>query len=424
MKEKLKKLTNIFKNRYFYYIIAFLLMLLLSIFDLKEKLNDQGITSNKYLIGIAIIGIVIFIIFLIIIKFIKHKKLSHHIVFAIIALTFGSMYLVGSPLFTGSDEHNHYYRIYEITTGNFITPVQENDIVGDQFSKYLNRYEMMSDVSETKPTESEFLNKLSHHALLDRVSSQSNQIGFLNDFIFGLMIAGALEHEYIVPSDVKGKYLDITITALATASSERRNKLYSILSSTIAKETPQRKLNASIILLKSIQGSYESEYFDGIYFGEKISIINSDTFKNSIFTNCVFNNCEINTDAFKTCQFYNCSFYNVKIVIGETLDCELIFLSCTGHQRFAEAAYRENKKVEHIVDYERTVLEQYWKPGYDMAEPRRAYQTLLRGVAQSDKMAVAEAIDSLTKKGILIKKARVIELNFEKMEEIKKIIHR
>ena len=59
-----------------------------------------------------------------------------------------------------------------------------------------------------------------------------------------------------------------------------------------------------------------------------------------------------------------------------------------------------------------------------MAEPRRAYQTLLRGVAQSDKMAVAEAIDSLIKKGILIKKARVIELNFEKMEEIKKIIHR
>ncbi len=137
MKEKLKKLTNIFKNRYFYYIIAFLLMLLLSIFDLKEKLNDQGITSNKYLIGIAIIGIVIFIIFLIIIKFIKHKKLSHHIVFAIVALTFGSMYLVGSPLFTGSDEHNHYYRIYEITTGNFITPVQENDIVGDQLPESL-----------------------------------------------------------------------------------------------------------------------------------------------------------------------------------------------------------------------------------------------------------------------------------------------
>lgn len=306
---------------------------------------------------------------------------------------------------------------------DFIKAMLE-DIVGDQFSKYLNRYEMMSDVSENKPTESEFLNKLSHHALLDRVSSQSNQIGFLNDFIFGLMIAEALEHDYIAPSDVKGKYLDITITALSTASSERRNKLYSILSSTIDKETPQRKLNASIILLKSIQGSYESEYFDGIYFGEKVSIINSGTFKNSIFTDCVFNNCEINTDAFKTCQFYNCSFYNVKIVVGETLDCELIFLSCSGHQQFAEAAYRENKKVEHIVDYERTVLEQYWKPGYDMAEPRRAYQTLLRGVAQSDKMAVAEAIDSLIKKGILIKKARVIELNFEKMEEIKKIIHR
>ena len=177
-------------------------------------------------------------------------------------------------------------------------------------------------------------------------------------------------------------------------------------------------------MLKSIQGSYESEYFDGIYFGEKVSITNFGTFRNSIFTDCVFNKCEINTDAFKTCQFYNCSFYNVSIVAGETHDCQLIFLSCSGHQQFAEAAYRENKKVENIVDYERTVLEQYWKPGYDMAEPRRAYRTLLRGVAQTDKMAIWEAIESLIKKNILIKKVRVIELNFEKMEEIKKIIHR
>lgn len=302
--------------------------------------------------------------------------------------------------------------------------VMLEEIVGDRISVYLSRYEMMGDVSETKPSESEFLNKLSHHALLDRVSSQNNQIGFLNDFIFGLMIVGALEHQYILPADVKGKYLDIAITALATASAGKRKSLYSILSATIANETPQRKLNASIILLKSIQGSYEGEYFDGIYFGEKIIIENPDTFKNSIFTDCVFNKCEINTDAFKTCQFYNCSFYDVKIVPGVTSNCELIFLSCSGHQQFAEAAYRENKIVENIVDYERTVLEQYWKPGYDMAEPHRAYQTLLRGVAQSEKMQVSEAIESLIKKQILIKKARVIELNFEKMEEIKKIIHR
>lgn len=297
-------------------------------------------------------------------------------------------------------------------------------IVADQLPVYLGRYEMMTDVSETKPSESEFLTKLSHHALLDRVSSQSNQIGFLNDFIFGLMIVQALERRCLLPSDVKGKYLDLAITALSAASAEKRNKLYGILSSTIAKETPQRKLNASILLLKSIQGSYESEYFDGIYFGEKISIVQPGTFKNSIFTDCVFNGCEINTDAFKTCQFYNCSFYNVQITAGKTLDCELIFLSCYGHQPFAQAAYREAKKVETGVDYERTVLEQYWKPGYDMAEPRRAYQTLLRGVPQSDKMAVSEAIASLIKKGILIERARVIELNFEKMEDIKRIIHR
>ena len=36
-----------------------------------------------------------------------------------------------SPLFTGSDEVNHYYRIYEITEGVFVTPTGENYSGGD-----------------------------------------------------------------------------------------------------------------------------------------------------------------------------------------------------------------------------------------------------------------------------------------------------
>ena len=146
MKEKLKKLPNIFKNKYFYYTVAFFLILLLAVFDLKEKLNNKGITSNKYILILTLIGVIIFVIFILITIFLKKKKPAHHVVFAILALVFGSMYLIGSPLFTGSDEHNHYYRIYEITNGNFVTPVVDNKIVGDKLPSSL--YETFTNNAE------------------------------------------------------------------------------------------------------------------------------------------------------------------------------------------------------------------------------------------------------------------------------------
>ena len=42
------------------------------------------------------------------------------------------MYIGCSPLFTGSDEQNHYYRIYEITDGKLVTPVHDNNAIGSR----------------------------------------------------------------------------------------------------------------------------------------------------------------------------------------------------------------------------------------------------------------------------------------------------
>lgn len=76
------------------------------------------------------------------------------------------------------------------------------------------------------------------------------------------------------------------------------------------------------------------------------------------------------------------------------------------------------------ADYERIVLEQFWKPGYDTAEPHRAYTSLLRGVSSNNHQSLVDAIKSLVDKGILVQKQRVYELNFEKMDVIRSIVKR
>lgn len=106
------------------------------------------------------------------------------------------------------------------------------------------------------------------------------------------------------------------------------------------------------------------------------------------------------------------------------MDCELTFLACTGHEVFASLARQAESVPNEDVNYERIVLEQFWKPGYDIAEPRRAYHSLLKGISSSNRQFVVDAIESLVKKNILIKKIRVYELNFEKMDVIRDIVER
>lgn len=299
-----------------------------------------------------------------------------------------------------------------------------SDIVSPKIEEYQKRYEMLPGSWESKPSEGEFLNKLSHHALLDRVSLQGNLIGFINEFIFGVMIAKAVVERKLSPTELQGKYLDIVITACAAYSYDKRKELYDIIASKLTEENAQRQINASMNLINSINGEYDSEYFDGIFFGNKLSFCTDVSFKNCIFSDCIFSDCDINTEAFSMCQFYNCSFYNNRISTGETLNCELIFLSCTGHEEFASAACRKDVTIVTSVNYERVVLEQFWKPGYEIAEPRRAFQTLVRGVAPDNRQPIVDAIEELVRKEILVKKLHVYEFNFEKMDLIREIVQR
>lgn len=67
-------------------------------------------------------------------------------------------------------------------------------IIEDDLDSLLERYEATVDISEI-PSEDEYLAKLSHHALLDRIPNTSDLIGFINDFIFGYLIADSIVHD-------------------------------------------------------------------------------------------------------------------------------------------------------------------------------------------------------------------------------------
>lgn len=287
---------------------------------------------------------------------------------------------------------------------------------------YLSRYHF----AETKPSEAEFINKLSHHALLDRVSLQKNQIGFLNDFIFGFLIAQAVVDCCLPPAELTGKYLDLAATAYAAENEGIRLDLYEVLKDLVPNDAIQRRINMTMCLKHSIEGHFRDSYLDGIEFIGDFHIETQMQFQNCVFSGCLFRNCTLHTSAFQTCQFYNCSFYEVTIVNSGAEDRELIFVSCVGHEEFSRASYPSSTPDtdNEEIDYERLVLEQFWKPGYENAEPRRADETLLRGIRPKDRPFISQAVDSLVRKDILSRRLHSFYLNFEKMGEIRTIVKR
>lgn len=301
------------------------------------------------------------------------------------------------------------------------------EITGFKIDEYINRYKSAQEFnSEEKiPSADEIINKLSHHALLDRTHDDKNRIGFINQYIFGLMISEAILRGELKVDELKGKYLDFSVSSFASYGKDKRVILYKSIKSAIDRSAYQNKLKYEIDLLDSANDTYKNAYFERFIFKRDTQILEENTFENCTFIDCTFKRCIISPKAFTGCQFYNCIFYNVEIV-DEPDDCGLMFFSCSGHEEFEKRANTHFEDCDESINYERIVLEQFWRPGAEWADTHRAYQTLFRGVSQGERQNVSDAIESLIRRNILskVKGQRAITLNKEKIDDIKTILDR
>lgn len=294
--------------------------------------------------------------------------------------------------------------------------------------QYLGRYEQSLGI-ENSPTEEEFLAKLSHHALLDRIPNTANLIGFINDFIFGFLIADFLLSRPISSknswSEIKEKYWDLMITAYSVCCDQKRNSLYMLLEDSGLHFSASMQLNADMLLKKRVCHVYKDEYFDSMQF-KNLNDIVSGSFTNCTFAYCIFDGCNISSDAFFECKFYSCQFYNITIDKRKVINCSLIFSNCSGADELNKAANQTPTFVPVTEQeiYEKKVLEQYWRPGSDHADRRRVFDTLFKGYNQQDYPGISDAIDRLCSEGVLLRKNYCIELNFSQMNKIKSILGR
>lgn len=291
-------------------------------------------------------------------------------------------------------------------------------MIGDIEERYAVRFS-----SEDRPTDDEFVMKLVNHALLDRVTNTTNKIGFINEFIFGLFIGESIVKGKIKEESLGNKYISIAVTAYCVKSDENKIKLYERVASQLAKTTPEFRLATEVKLLGRIDSDYAGIYiednrFCGVVFDDR------NRFTHCTFNQCVFFDCKILPSTFTGCTFVNCRFYNIEILGQIAIDeIGIVFSNCVGSDAFGVIV--EDRPLANVgQNYEKLVLEQYWKPGYEQAELRRTYRTLFRGTQTSDQQGVADAINSLKQQGYLTERSHCLELNFNFINEIKGILGR
>lgn len=124
----MKTIGIFFKKNYKFLFILFFILLynLLSYYELCSNSNDM---SNKFkILFLIFIALVDFIILFFLFVFKKRETLTFERKYLIIGFFIGMVYLIAIPVMKGTDEAQHFYRAYQISSGNIVINDVDKDV--------------------------------------------------------------------------------------------------------------------------------------------------------------------------------------------------------------------------------------------------------------------------------------------------------
>ena len=140
-------------------IIFLLFCFSLFLFDF---LKTEHYMSTYIIFGIVSIVVVI-LIFLFFKKFKTIKKENYHKFYIVLVMVIGILYIFLAPIYMGSDERSHFYRVYEITEGHLITSadkVGRLTVMPRSLNKAYNGYDDENKVFKGTITYKDSINKI------------------------------------------------------------------------------------------------------------------------------------------------------------------------------------------------------------------------------------------------------------------------
>ncbi len=215
-------------------------------------------------------------------------------------------------------------------------------------------------ISEEKPSMEDLVETLSNHVFLDR--KPNGNIGFVNDFIFGLLVGDNLilkkyEEYYpkigdILPQDFASK----AVQSFKIQSYDRRILLFEEFNSSHFNFDSKFFFNLEYSYLKKFSRKYNNLYIEDLDLNN-VSFEITEQFTECGFSNITFNNCEFKLKAFTNCTFHNCSFYDCQIEqYNEKKFNDFAVFACSTNNEFLKLL---DSYLDKIEETESTIVDDY-----------------------------------------------------------------
>ncbi len=221
------------------------------------------------------------------------------------------------------------------------------EIIKDYNLKILSK--SLSDyVADERPSIDDLVDTLSNHVFLDRKAN--GLTGFVNDFIFGLLIGDNLVqnkfqeyyHDFykIIPQDFSDKCVQV----YKIHDNYKQMELWNIFNSHPFNYTSEFYFEIDLSFKHQFVRDYNELMITDRTFNE-IVFTSENSFINCLFSSVTFNNCKFNIAIWHGCTFQNCNFYDCEIISNEIENSfnDFALFACNDNNNFISTASNKLK---------------------------------------------------------------------------------
>lgn len=281
------------------------------------------------------------------------------------------------------------------------------------FIKDYNQPLLLNSLKSYKPDErpsiDDLTETLSNHVFLDRKSD--GNIGFINDFIFGFLLAENLilkkfqEHyldnfTQIIPQDFSQK----AISAYRIQTNDQKSELWNVFNDNNFNYDIHFYFDLDYYLRGSLQRDYKNLFLNNI---DLKNLSFDKKFTSCNFSSITFENCRFEVEMFKLSSFQSCRFLNCEInVIDNILYDDFALFACKANNNFVDDikfAYskiqEENTEIQNKLS-EELVLQQFLQVDNRRPKPRK-FSIVKERLSQYSDKEINSVIDVLIRKQFL-----------------------
>lgn len=261
-----------------------------------------------------------------------------------------------------------------------------------------------------RPTFEDLIETLSNHVFLDR--KENGMIGFLNDFIFGTMVAqGLVFDEYELKMSDSEKEIGahncwLAVQAFKINTSTSGKHLWEKLNRSNFNFDDYFYFEMDCFLTRRINRHYQHLQFEHSSFN-KINFIGYE-FSDILFIGGTFNYCLFDVDYINNIVFQNCKFYDCKTTDSKNWQLTVTFESCKSNngleKRFDEVPQTRDSGMSNIDQKHvapMAILELFFNKPTQTVRHRSARQ-IESELREADPKYIRKALKELALEGLIL----------------------